>query len=246
MARTTCPLAALLSPAPRCTAMRPTYLERDITQIAAVESLPDLRRLMRALCLRLGARPPHAIPRTSPGAVPIAEEAVVANAMEPEGRTWRRDRRVTRSRRASWSSLHGARDAVFLVAARDAAVLEVQKRLIRDGDAMGLVWCLRNSLAFGRRCIPAACVAPLSDMGQYPRSSRLASRAHRRPRCTSYFGDTTLAPGLTWMDGCGCLWSALLASTLNVDVLLFATDGEAVFLDFALSGLRSKPPRVES
>jgi predicted AAA+ superfamily ATPase len=31
-----------------------TYLERDLTQIAAVEHLADMRRLMAALCLRLG------------------------------------------------------------------------------------------------------------------------------------------------------------------------------------------------
>jgi len=31
-----------------------TYLERDVHQLSAVSSLPDLRRLMRAVCLRLG------------------------------------------------------------------------------------------------------------------------------------------------------------------------------------------------
>jgi len=31
-----------------------TYLERDLRDLAAVTSLPDLRRLMRAVCLRLG------------------------------------------------------------------------------------------------------------------------------------------------------------------------------------------------
>jgi len=31
-----------------------TYLERDLQQLAAVQNLPDFRRLMRAVCLRLG------------------------------------------------------------------------------------------------------------------------------------------------------------------------------------------------
>src|SRR5579864_7709839 len=31
-----------------------TYLERDLRELSAVTSLPDLRRLMRAVCLRLG------------------------------------------------------------------------------------------------------------------------------------------------------------------------------------------------
>lgn len=31
-----------------------TYLERDVAQISAIVNLPDLRRLMRAACLRLG------------------------------------------------------------------------------------------------------------------------------------------------------------------------------------------------
>jgi predicted AAA+ superfamily ATPase len=31
-----------------------TYLERDLRELSAVSSLPDLRRLMRAICLRLG------------------------------------------------------------------------------------------------------------------------------------------------------------------------------------------------
>ena len=31
-----------------------TYLERDVMQLSSVSSLPDLRRLMRAVCLRLG------------------------------------------------------------------------------------------------------------------------------------------------------------------------------------------------
>lgn len=31
-----------------------TYLERDVQQLSSIASIPDLRRLMRALCLRLG------------------------------------------------------------------------------------------------------------------------------------------------------------------------------------------------
>ena len=31
-----------------------TYLERDVAQISAIANLPDLRRLMRAVCLRIG------------------------------------------------------------------------------------------------------------------------------------------------------------------------------------------------
>jgi predicted AAA+ superfamily ATPase len=31
-----------------------TYLERDLRELSAIASLPDLRRLMRAVCLRLG------------------------------------------------------------------------------------------------------------------------------------------------------------------------------------------------
>jgi predicted AAA+ superfamily ATPase len=31
-----------------------TYLERDLQELASIESLPDFRRLMRAACLRLG------------------------------------------------------------------------------------------------------------------------------------------------------------------------------------------------
>jgi uncharacterized protein DUF763 len=40
------------------------------------------------------------------------------------------------------------------------------------------------TMAFGRRCIPADCVAPSSNMLQYSRSSRLVSGAPRRPRCS--------------------------------------------------------------
>lgn len=31
-----------------------TYLERDLAGLSAIASLPDFRRLMRAICLRLG------------------------------------------------------------------------------------------------------------------------------------------------------------------------------------------------
>ncbi len=43
---------------------------------------------------------------------------------------------------------------------------------------------MKAATAFGRRCIPAGCVAPPSNMAGYSRSSRLARGAPRRPRCS--------------------------------------------------------------
>ena len=45
--------------------------------------------------------------------------------------------------------------------------------------------------AFGRRCIAPRMVAPPSNIARYSRSSRLAIRAHRRPRCCATISPRT-------------------------------------------------------
>ncbi len=50
-----------------------------------------------------------------------------------------------------------------------------------------LVLTLRNTVAFGRRCIPAGCDCSSLKYSRYSRSSRLAIGAPRRPRCLTVF-----------------------------------------------------------
>jgi uncharacterized protein DUF763 len=54
----------------------------------------------------------------------------------------------------------------------------------RADEGVAFVLTSIITVAFGRRCIPADCVAPSSNMLQYSRSSRLVSGAPRRPRCS--------------------------------------------------------------
>ena len=67
---------------------------------------------------------------------------------------------------------------------------------LRDA-VLNLVWCLRNSLAFGRRSVPAGRVAPPSSRADI--LGRLALPAGRIGAlgATSYFGDATLAHDAT-------------------------------------------------